>query len=166
MKYIFVIAVALFTIAILFMNISHEGYSQTTNSTKYTFEMELEQPNGSLSGLGSDMYEVEDIKTNVTDLIGSEVADSLLFPVSISESQVFLNFDLKVPEEPDSDKTVLENSNFFMSVNSIEEKEKRTKTYELEPQQYSNAVIGGHKVIDGYVDLQGDEGNLVLNLEP
>ncbi len=50
------------------------------------------------------------------------------------------------------------------SVNSIEEKEKRTKTYE--PQQYSNAVIGGHKVIDGYVGLQVDEGNLVLNLEP
>ena len=53
-----------------------------------------------------------------------------------------------------------------MSVNSIEEKEKRTKTYELEPQQFSNAVIGGHKVIDGYVDLQGNKGNLVLNLEP
>ena len=166
MKYTFGISVAIFTIGILLMNISHEGYSQATNQPKYTFQMELKQPKGSLSGLGSDMYEVKDIETNVTDLVDSEVADSLLFPISISENQVFFSFDLKVPEEPDSKKTVLENSNFFMSVNSIEEKEKRTKTYELEPQQFSNAVIGGHKVIDGYVDLQGNKGNLVLNLEP
>lgn len=128
--------------------------------------MEIKEPKGSLGGLGTDMYEVKDIETNVTDLVGSEVADSLGFPVSISESQVFFNFDLKVPEEPDSKKTVLEKSGFFMSVNSIEEKEKRSKTYELEPQQYSHAVIGGHKVIDGYVDLKGNKGTLVLNLEP
>lgn len=112
------------------------------------------------------MYEVKDIETNVTDLIGSEVADSLGFPISISESQVFFNLDLKVPEEPDSKKTVIEKSSFFMSVNSIEEKEKRMKTYELEPEQYSNAVIGGHNVIDGYADLKGNKGTLVLNLEP
>ncbi len=141
-------------------------FSQGTNTSKYAFQMELKQPKGSLSGLGSDMYKVKEIKTNVTDLIGSEVADSLLFPVSISENQVFFSFDLKVPEEPDSKKTVLENSNFFMSVKSIEEKEKRTKTYELEPQEYSNAIIGGHKVIDGYADLKGNKGTVLLNLEP
>jgi hypothetical protein len=77
----------------MILNIPHEGYSQTTNPTNYTFEMELKQSKG-LGGLGTDMYEVKNIETNVTDLIGSEVADSLGFPVSISESQVLFNFDL------------------------------------------------------------------------
>lgn len=144
----------------------HTVNAQGNNSTNYTFNMELKKPKFSLGGLSSEYYDVKNIETNVTDLIGSNIAKTLGSPVSISESQVFLNFDLKVPESPDSKKSVLEKSSFFLSVASIEEKDKRSKTYELEPQQYSNAEIGGHKVLGGTADLQGNKGTLHLILEP
>jgi hypothetical protein len=112
------------------------------------------------------MFDVTSINTNVTDLAGASIAKSLGTPISVSESNVFLNFDLKVPEQPGSKKSVLEKSLFSLSVSSIEEKDKRTKTYQLEPQRFMNTAIGGHTVIDGTLDIQGNKGTLHLNLEP
>jgi len=114
----------------------------------------------------SPMFDVTGVSTNVTDLTWSSIAKGLGFPVSVSEDQVFFDFTLKVPETPGSKKSVLEKSSFFLTVSSIEEKEKRAKTYQLEPQQFSEAVIGGHNVLGGTLDLQGTKGILHLNLQP
>jgi len=51
--------------------------------------MESEEPDSSLGGLGSDMYEVEDIETNVTDFIGSKIAETIGYPISVLENEVF-----------------------------------------------------------------------------
>jgi hypothetical protein len=112
------------------------------------------------------MFDASNVDKNVTDLMGSSIAKGSVLPVSVSEDQVFFDFTLKVPEEPGSKKIVLEKSSFFLTVSSIEDKEKRSKTYTLEPQQFSDAVVGGHKVIGGTLDLQGNKGILHLNLQP
>jgi len=114
----------------------------------------------------SPMFDVTGVSTNVTDLTWSSIAKGLGFPVSVSEDQVFFDFTLKVPETPGSKKSVLEKSSFFLTVSSIEEKEKRAKTYQLEPQQCGDAVIGGHNVLGGSLDLQRNKGTVHLNLEP
>ena len=79
---------------------------------------------------------------------------------------MFFDFTLKIPETPGSTKSVLEKSTFFLTVSSINEKEKRSKTYQLEPQQFSNAVIDGHIVLGRTLDLQENKGTLRLDLQP
>jgi hypothetical protein len=148
----------------LLLTNSHQNINaQTTGSVNYTFNMNLKQ--SKFSPANSPMFDVASVDTNVTDLSGSSIAKGLGFPVSVSEDQVFFDFTLKIPEAPGSKKSVLEKSSFFLSVSSIEEKEKRTKTYELQPQQFNDAVIGGHNVLGGTLDLQGTKGIVHLNLQ-
>ena len=96
-------------------------------------------------------------------LIGAKIARSSTY-ILVSEDQVFLKFNLKIPEEIGSTNSNVEKVDFFLKVDAIKDSENQSKTYVLKPQQYSNAQIANHKVLGGLIDLQGSKGILRLYL--
>jgi hypothetical protein len=164
MLFKYVLVLGLFSLGLLLTTSIQNSNAQTNVSANYTLNMNLKQ--GKFSFGNTQVFDVTNVNTNVTDLAGASVAKSFGAPISVTESNVFINLDLKVPEQPGSKKSIIQKSLFSLSVSSIEDKEKGTRTYELQPQQFTNAVIGGHNVIDGTLDIQGSKGALHLNLEP
>jgi hypothetical protein len=143
---------------------TQNGNAQSDVATNYTFDIKIQKLNQLSSGNHtSHLYTAGAINTNVGDLVGAKIAKSSTY-LSVSEGQVFLKFNLKIPEEIGSNKSKVEKIGFFLKVDGIKDTGNQSKTYVLKPEQHSNAEIANHKVLGGSIDLQGSKGILRLYL--
>lgn len=155
-----IIFIAIVTVVVLITSIM----VNITNVFAQTFQIDLQKGQETILGL---YYEIKNIKSNVTGLEDSKIANSGMSFGSIKEDQVLINFKIKVPQEVGSKKFNVEEVNSLLKVTSIEEKTGDLQTYTLEPVPLSSSpsIIGGHKIINGYLDLRGDLATVYLNLE-
>ena len=151
-------------IELLLFTLTQNSNAQSDFPTNYTLDIKIQEKNQLASGNHtSQLYSSGAINTNVGDLIGAKIARSSTY-ILVSEDQVFLKFNLKIPEEIGSTNSNVEKVDFFLKVDAIKDSENQSKTYVLKPQQYSNAQIANHKVLGGLIDLQGSKGILRLYL--
>ena len=162
--YISTFILALLITELLLLTLTHNSNAQSDVATNYTFDIKIQKINQLTSGNHtSQIYSAGAINTNVGDLIGSKIVRSSTY-ILVSEGQVFIKFNLKIPEEIGSNKSHVEKTGFFLKVDAIKDSEKQARTYVLEPQQNSNAELANHKVLGGSIDLQGSKGILRLYL--
>ena len=162
--YISTVILALLIIQLLLFTPTQNGNAQSDVATNYTFDIKIQKINQISSGNHtSQIYSAGAINTNVGDLIGSKIVRSSTY-ILVSEGQVFVKFNLKIPEEIGSNKSHTEKIGFFLKVDAIKDSEKQARTYVLKPQQNSNAELANHKVLGGSIDLQGSKGILRLYL--
>jgi hypothetical protein len=149
---------------LLLFSLTQNSNAQSDVATNYTFDINIQTKN-QLSGDNhtSQIYGAGAINTNVGDLVGSKIVRSSAY-ILVSEGQVFVKFNLKIPEEIGSNKSHVEKVGFFLKVDAIKDSEKQAKTYVLKPEQYSNAELANHKVLGGSIDLHGSKGILRLYL--
>jgi hypothetical protein len=149
---------------LLLFTLTQNSNAQSDFPTNYTFDIKIQKINQLSSGNHtSQVYSAGAVNTNVGDLIGSKIVRSSTY-ILVSEGQVFIKFNLKIPEEIGSNKSHVEKIGFFLKVDAIKDSEKQARTYILKPQQYSNAELANHKVLGGSIDLQGSKGILRLYL--
>ena len=162
--YISTFILALLVIELLLFPLTQGGNAQSNVATNYTFDIKIQKINQISSGnQTSHLYSAGAINTNVGDLVGAKIARSSTY-ILVSEGQVFLKFNLRIPEQIGSNKSNVEKIGFFLNVDSIKDSENQAKTYVLKPEQHSNAEIANHKVLGGSIDLQGSKGILRLYL--
>ena len=162
--YIPTLILSLLIIALLLFNLTQGGNAQSDVATNYTFDIKIHKINQVSTGnQTSQLFGAGAVSTNVGDLVGAKIAKSSTY-ILVSEGQVFLKFNLKVPEEIGSNKSNVEKIGFFLKVDAIKDTENQAKTYVLKPEQHSNAEIANHKVLGGSIDLQGSKGILRLYL--
>ena len=151
-------------IELLLFTLTQNSNAQSDFPTNYTLDIKIQEKNQLSSGNHtSHLYSSGAINTNVGDLIGAKIARSSTY-ILVSEDQVFLKFNLKIPEEIGSTNSNVEKVDFFLKVDAIKDSEKQARTHILIPQQYSNTELANHKVLGGSIDLQGDKGILRLYL--
>ncbi len=162
--YISTFILGLIIIELLLFTLTQNSNAQSDIATNYTLDIKIQAKNQLSSGNHtSQLYSAGAINTNVGDLIGAKIARSSTY-ILISEDQVFLKFNLIIPEEIASNKSNVEKVGFFLKVDAIKDSENQAKTYVIKPQQFSNAEIANHKVLGGLIDLQGSKGILRLYL--
>jgi hypothetical protein len=155
---------ALLITELLLLTLPQNSNAQSDVATNYNFDINIQKINQVSSGNHtSQIYSAGAINTNVGDLIGSKIVRSSTY-ILVSEGQVFIKFNLKIPEEIGSNKSHIEKIGFFLKVDAIKDSEKQARTYVLKPQQHNNAELANHKVLGGSIDLQGSKGLLRLYL--
>ena len=162
--YISTLILGLIITELLLFTLTQNSNAQSDFPTNYTFDIKIQKIGQiSIGNHTSQIYTAGAINTNVGDLIGSKIVRSSTY-ILVSEGQVFIKFNLKIPEQIGSNKSHVEKIGFFLKVDAIKEVEKQARTHILIPQQYSNAELANHKVLGGSFDLQGDKGILRLYL--
>ena len=164
MLYISTLILGLIITELLLFTLTQNSNAQSDFPTNYTLDIKIQKIGQLSSGNHtSQIYNAGAINTNVGDLIGSKIVRSSTY-ILVSEGQVFIKFNLKIPEEIGSNKSHVEKIGFFLKVDAIKDSEKQARTHILIPQQYSNTELANHKVLGGSIDLQGDKGILRLYL--
>ena len=162
--YISTLILGLIITELLLFTLTQNSNAQSDFPTNYTFDIKIQKIGQISSGNHtSHIYSAGAINTNVGDLIGSKVFRSSTY-ILVSEGQVFIKFNIKIPEEIGSNKSHVEKIGFFLKIDAIKDSEKQARTHILIPQQYSNAELANHKVLGGLIDLQGSNGILRLYL--
>ena len=162
--YISTFILGLVIMGLLLFTLPQNSNAQSDFPTNYYFDIKIQKENQLSTGNhSSQLYSAGAINTNVGDLIGAKTPKSSTY-ILVSEGQVFLKFNLKIPEKIGSNKSNVAKVGFFLNVDAIKDSENQSKTYVLKPQQYSNAEIANHKVLGGLIDLQGSKSILRLYL--